>query len=65
MRCLQVYQYEKDPQGASKRCVKWFDEMQKCMWDQEKINQGYTFIEGPGLLKKRRPYIFYPNYKYA
>jgi hypothetical protein len=36
-RCLQVYQSEKDPGTASKRCVKWFDEFQKCQWDQHKL----------------------------
>lgn len=65
MRCLQTYQYEKQPQEATKRCVKWFDEWQKCQWDQHKFNNGYTAIEGPDLMKKRRPYIFYPNFKYA
>lgn len=65
MRCLQTYQYEKQPVEASKRCVKWFDEFQKCQWDQHKFVNGYTSIEGPALMKKRRPYIFYPDFKYA
>lgn len=65
MRCLQVYQYEMMPQEASKRCVKWFDEYQKCQWDQHKFNNGYQAIEGPALMKKRRPYIGYPDFKYA
>lgn len=65
MRCLQTYQYEKQPAEASKRCVKWFDEFQKCQWDQHKFVNGYTSIEGPALMKKRRPYIFYPDFKYA
>lgn len=65
MRCLQTYQYEKQPQEASKRCMKWFDEYQKCQWDQHKFVNGYTAIEGPRLTKKRRPYIYYPDFKYA
>ena len=65
MRCLQTYQYEKDPQGASKKCFKWFSETQQCMWDQHKFNQGYAAIEGPARTTKRRAYIFYPEFKYA
>lgn len=65
MRCLQTYQYEKQPQEASKRCMKWFDEHQKCQWDQHKMVNGYTAIDGPALMKKRRPYIYYPDFKYA
>ncbi|CAD7933449.1 unnamed protein product [Amoebophrya sp. A120] len=64
-RCLQTYQYEKQPVDASKRCVKWYDEFQKCKWDQHKFNSGYTSVEGPALSTKRRPYIFYPDFKYA
>lgn len=65
MRCLQTYQYEKDPQNATKKCVKWFSEAQQCAWDQHKFNNGYTAIEGPARTTKRRPYIFYPDFNYA
>jgi len=64
-RCLQVNQLEAQPREANTKCVKWFDEWQKCKWDQEKFNCGYTYIEGPQMMKKRRPYIFYPDFKYA
>ncbi|CAD7970645.1 unnamed protein product [Amoebophrya sp. A25] len=64
-RCLATYQYEKQPLEAGKRCVKWFDEFQKCRWDQHKFDNGYTPIEGPALGTKRRPYIYYPDFKYA
>lgn len=64
-RCLQTYQVEKDPGSAGRRCVKWFDEYSKCEWDQHKFNQGYAAVEGPGLATKRRPYMFYPDFKYA
>jgi len=63
-RCLQTNQFEYQPEKAGTSCVKWFDEWQKCKWDQEKFNRGYTHIEGPQLMKKRRPYIFYPDFKY-
>jgi len=63
-RCLQTNQFEYQPEKAGTSCVKWFDEWQKCKWDQEKFNSGYTHIEGPQLMKKRRPYIFYPDFKY-
>lgn len=65
MRCLQTYQYEKDPAGAASKCMKWFSEAQQCEWDQHKFNQGYTAIEGPARTTKRRPYIFYPDFNYA
>jgi len=65
MRCLQVYQYEKDSAQAAKRCVKWHSEHAKCLWDQHKFNNGYTFIETTTHDKKRRPYLFYPDFKYA
>eukprot|EP00397_Hematodinium_sp_SG-2012_P046427 GEMP01052452.1.p1 GENE.GEMP01052452.1~~GEMP01052452.1.p1 ORF type:complete len:235 (+),score=64.23 GEMP01052452.1:32-706(+) len=64
-RCLQVHQLETQPREANTKCVKWFDEWQKCKWDQEKFNSGYTHIEGPQMMKKRRPYIFYPDFNYA
>ena len=45
--------------------MKWFDELQKCKWDQHKFNQGYTYLEDTTYDKKRRPYIFYPDFKTA
>eukprot|EP00747_Dinoflagellata_sp_TGD_P162263 gnl/TRDRNA2_/TRDRNA2_179679_c0_seq1.p2 gnl/TRDRNA2_/TRDRNA2_179679_c0~~gnl/TRDRNA2_/TRDRNA2_179679_c0_seq1.p2 ORF type:complete len:209 (+),score=55.71 gnl/TRDRNA2_/TRDRNA2_179679_c0_seq1:89-715(+) len=63
-RCLSSHQYEKNPQGASKKCMKWWDEWQKCQWDQAKFNSGTTYIEGPQM-RRRRAYIFYPDFKYA
>mmetsp|Transcript_81765 Transcript_81765/g.128735 ORF Transcript_81765/g.128735 Transcript_81765/m.128735 type:complete len:208 (+) Transcript_81765:73-696(+) len=63
-RCLNLYQYETNPAWASKKCMKWYDEMQKCQWDQAKFNSGTTYIEGPQM-RRRRPYIFYPDFKYA
>jgi len=61
-RCLNVYQYETNPGHAAKKCMKWYDELQKCQWDQAKFNAGTTYIEGPQM-KRRRPYIFYPDFK--
>mmetsp|Transcript_33481 Transcript_33481/g.72436 ORF Transcript_33481/g.72436 Transcript_33481/m.72436 type:complete len:169 (+) Transcript_33481:85-591(+) len=63
-RCLNAYQYESQPQVASKKCMKWWNELQKCQWDQAKFNAGTTYIEGPQM-RRRRPYIFYPDFKYA
>jgi hypothetical protein len=63
-RCLSVHQYETQPNVAAKKCMKWWDEVQKCQWDQSKFNSGTTYIEGPQM-RRRRPYIFYPDFKYA
>merc|ERR1712217_864280 len=63
-RCLQVQQFESQPQVAAKKCMKWWDELRKCEWDQSKFNSGTTYIEGPQM-RRRRPYIFYPDFKYA
>merc|ERR1712039_835560 len=63
-RCLNVHGYETQPDVAAKKCMKWFDELQKCQWDQNKFNNGTTYIEGP-CFRRRRPYIFYPDFKYA
>eukprot|EP00928_Gymnodinium_smaydae_P060974 TRINITY_DN4499_c0_g2_i1.p1 TRINITY_DN4499_c0_g2~~TRINITY_DN4499_c0_g2_i1.p1 ORF type:complete len:228 (+),score=31.92 TRINITY_DN4499_c0_g2_i1:68-751(+) len=63
-RCLSVHQFETQPQVAAKKCMKWWDEAQKCQWDQHKFNAGITYIEGPQM-RRRRPYIFYPDFKYA
>jgi hypothetical protein len=63
-RCLNVHQYETQPAVAAKKCMKWWDEAQKCQWDQSKFNSGTTYIEGPQM-RRRRPYIFYPDFKYA
>jgi len=53
-RCLNTYQYEAHPGFAAKKCMKWWDELQKCQWDQEKFNTGTTYIEGPQM-RRRRP----------
>ena len=63
-RCLQAQQVELDVNGASKRCLKWFDQLQQCKWDQHKFNNGISFIEGPEL-HRRKAYYFYPNFKVA
>eukprot|EP00812_Abedinium_dasypus_P012163 NODE_5690_length_562_cov_201.191321.p2 GENE.NODE_5690_length_562_cov_201.191321~~NODE_5690_length_562_cov_201.191321.p2 ORF type:complete len:133 (-),score=40.71 NODE_5690_length_562_cov_201.191321:146-544(-) len=63
-RCLHANQFEADPSGASKKCMKWWDDWGKCQWDQAKFNSGTTYIEGPQM-RRRRPYIFYPDFKYA
>merc|ERR1712217_209903 len=55
-RCLGTNQYETQPNVAAKKCVKW--------WDQAKFNSGTTYIDGPQM-RRRRPYIFYPDFKYA
>merc|ERR1712008_46526 len=43
-RCLNTHQFEKQPQVAAKKCMKWYDELQKCQWDQAKFNSGITYI---------------------
>jgi len=63
-RCLNVHQFETQPAVAAKKCMKWWDELKKCEWDQAKFNSGTTYIEGPQM-RRRRPYIFYPDFKYA
>mmetsp|Transcript_53819 Transcript_53819/g.149304 ORF Transcript_53819/g.149304 Transcript_53819/m.149304 type:complete len:180 (+) Transcript_53819:95-634(+) len=63
-RCLQTYRFETQPDVAAKKCMKWWSELQKCEWDQAKFNTGTTYIEGPQM-RRRRPYIFYPDFKYA
>lgn len=63
-RCLHANQFETEPAKASKKCMKWWDDFQKCQWDQAKFNSGITYIEGPQL-RRRRPYMFYPDFKYA
>jgi len=63
-RCLQTNQFERNPKGAAEKCVKWWDEWRKCQWDQAKFNSGTTYIEGANF-RRRRPYIFYPDFKYA
>eukprot|EP00929_Paragymnodinium_shiwhaense_P025150 TRINITY_DN1527_c0_g2_i2.p1 TRINITY_DN1527_c0_g2~~TRINITY_DN1527_c0_g2_i2.p1 ORF type:complete len:219 (+),score=48.88 TRINITY_DN1527_c0_g2_i2:72-728(+) len=63
-RCLNTYQYETQPEVAAKKCMKWWDEVQKCQWDQAKFNSGTTYIEGPQM-RRRRAYIFHPDFKYA
>ena len=63
-RCLHVHQFETQPQVAAKKCMKWWTEMQKCQWGQHKFNAGTTYIEGPQM-RRRRPYIFYPDFRYA
>mmetsp|Transcript_121095 Transcript_121095/g.210265 ORF Transcript_121095/g.210265 Transcript_121095/m.210265 type:complete len:215 (-) Transcript_121095:75-719(-) len=63
-RCLSTYQYETQPGVAAKKCMKWYDEFQKCQWDQAKFNSGTTYLEGPES-RRRKPYIFYPAFKYA
>eukprot|EP00435_Cladocopium_sp_Y103_P041957 s57_g11.t1 len=45
-RCLNVHQYQTQPEAAAKKCMKWWDELQKCQWDQSKFNAGTTYIEG-------------------
>ena len=63
-RCLQVHQVHVQPQVAARKCGKWFDETQKCLWDQEKMKSGITYVEGPQM-RRRRAYMFMPDYKYA
>jgi hypothetical protein len=63
-RCLNMYQYETQPEVAAKKCMKWWNEGQKCQWDQKKFNAGTTYIEGPQM-RRAKAYYFYPNFKYA
>ena len=63
-RCMNVYQYETQPAVAAKKCMKWWDELKKCEWDQSKFDSGTTYIEGPQM-RRRRAYVFYPDFKYA
>lgn len=63
-KCLHAQQAHMDPEGAGMKCVKWFNEWRQCMWDQEKMNKGYTYIEDRPP-RKHRPYIGTPDWQYA
>ncbi|KAF8820486.1 hypothetical protein IE077_003125 [Cardiosporidium cionae] len=63
-QCLQAMQTLVAPQGASKNCVKWFNEWQQCKWDQEKITKGYNFLEDRSAAK-HKPYIGAPDFQYS
>lgn len=63
-RCLQTYQYETQPKWAATKCMKWWDEVRKCEWDEAKFNSNTTYVDGPQM-RRRRAYIFYPDFKYA
>jgi len=64
VRCLETHQAHADTQGAATKCVKWFNEWQKCMWDQEKLIKGYNYIEDRNA-RKHKPYIAAPDYQYS
>ncbi|CAK9000571.1 Uncharacterized protein SCF082_LOCUS6555 [Durusdinium trenchii] len=52
-RCLNAHQFHNQPEVAAKKCMKWWDEIQKCQWDQAKFNAGTTYIEGPQMRRRR------------
>ncbi|KAL8269273.1 hypothetical protein Esti_006805 [Eimeria stiedai] len=63
-KCLQLNQAHRDPETASTKCVKWFQEWRQCKWDQEKLQKGYSYAEDREA-PKHKPYIATPNYQYS
>ncbi|XP_026189801.1 uncharacterized protein LOC113146503 [Cyclospora cayetanensis] len=63
-KCLREHQAHRDPETASTKCVKWFQEWRQCKWDQDKLQKGYAFAEDR-LPAKHKPYIATPDTQYA
>ncbi|XP_955275.1 uncharacterized protein TA17940 [Theileria annulata] len=63
-KCLSSNNFNKNPELASMRCVKWYNEWMQCKWDEEKLKFGYNYIE-PRAPRKRKAYIAAPNYQYS
>merc|ERR1712216_959311 len=42
-RCLQSHQVELDVQGASSKCLKWFEQWQQCKWDEAMGTGKYAY----------------------
>merc|ERR1712224_597927 len=52
-RCLQSHQVELDVQGATSKCLKWFEQWQQCKWDEHKFSNGISYVEGPELKRSQ------------
>nr|PVC50959.1 hypothetical protein MACL_00001892 [Theileria orientalis] len=63
-KCLNSNNYKLNPEFASTKCVKWYNEWMQCKWDEEKLNYGYNYIE-PRTPRKRKAYIAAPNFQYS
>lgn len=63
-KCLREHQAHRDPEAASTKCVKWFQEWRQCKWDQEKLQKGYSYAEDR-VADKHKPYIATPDYQYS
>eukprot|EP00922_Rhytidocystis_sp_ex-Travisia-forbesii_P013936 GHVS01020784.1.p1 GENE.GHVS01020784.1~~GHVS01020784.1.p1 ORF type:complete len:229 (+),score=63.80 GHVS01020784.1:64-687(+) len=63
-RCREVHQHRVDPRGASEKCVKWQMEFDRCLWDEEKLNRGISYLEDRRH-KKHRAYIGAPDYQFS
>jgi hypothetical protein len=63
-RCLQSHQVELDVQGATSKCLKWFEQWQQCKWDEHKFSNGISYVEGPEL-KRSKSYYYAPSPKMA
>eukprot|EP00922_Rhytidocystis_sp_ex-Travisia-forbesii_P024788 GHVS01036369.1.p1 GENE.GHVS01036369.1~~GHVS01036369.1.p1 ORF type:complete len:259 (+),score=35.17 GHVS01036369.1:133-909(+) len=61
-RCREAHQHRMDPNGATEKCLKWQVEFDRCLWDQEKLNRGISYLEDRRH-KKHRPYIGAPDYQ--
>ncbi|UKJ88710.1 hypothetical protein MACJ_001954 [Theileria orientalis] len=63
-KCLNSNNYRENPEFASTKCVKWYNEWMQCKWDEQKLKFGYNYIE-PRTPRKRKAYIAAPNYQYS
>eukprot|EP00922_Rhytidocystis_sp_ex-Travisia-forbesii_P013929 GHVS01020776.1.p1 GENE.GHVS01020776.1~~GHVS01020776.1.p1 ORF type:complete len:240 (+),score=36.71 GHVS01020776.1:70-789(+) len=63
-RCREVHQHRMDPRGATNKCLKWQMEFDRCLWDEEKLNRGISYLEDRRH-KKHRAYIGAPDYQFS
>eukprot|EP00922_Rhytidocystis_sp_ex-Travisia-forbesii_P013930 GHVS01020777.1.p1 GENE.GHVS01020777.1~~GHVS01020777.1.p1 ORF type:complete len:247 (+),score=39.46 GHVS01020777.1:95-835(+) len=63
-RCREVHQHRMDPRGANEKCLKWQMEFDRCLWDEEKLSRGISYIEDRRH-KKHRAYIGAPDYQFS
>ncbi|EAN31350.1 hypothetical protein TpMuguga_03g00605 [Theileria parva strain Muguga] len=63
-KCLSFNKFKNNPELASVKCVKWYNEWIQCKWDEDKLKFGYNYME-PRAPRKRKAYIAAPNYQYS
>uniref|UniRef100_A0A0G4HQP2 Uncharacterized protein n=1 Tax=Chromera velia CCMP2878 TaxID=1169474 RepID=A0A0G4HQP2_9ALVE len=61
-RCSETHQAAIDPEGATTKCFKWADELDKCKWDAEKMKKGLSYIERRNFLL--RGHWFFPEVRH-